>query len=160
MIASARALRFADAAREDRSLCRLQGTTEERVGRAGHAKSSPAGLVQQQPCVAAAGGEGLLTPDVLAAREDPGRYVEVGGGDGEVQRDLDVVVGQELVDEQVPQPELPRTSTGALLVEVRYRDHVQIREPRQVLEVVAADDAGADDADTHSLGVHRSTSTR
>lgn len=97
---------------------------------------------------------------MLAAREDPGRHVEVGGGDGEVQHDLDVVVGQELVDEQVPQPELTRTSTGALLVEVRYRDHVQIREPRQVLEVVAADDAGADDADTHSPGVHRSTSTR
>src|SRR5690606_10441265 len=100
--------------------------------------------------------ERLFGPDVFARVDRARGHLDVGRGDGQVHDDVDVGVVQCRVH---PAPLGDTVFLGARLGGVleKVGDDVdlEVREDRQVVQVLLADVAGADDGDAHgatSLG--------
>jgi hypothetical protein len=78
----------------------------------------------------------------------------MGGGDREVQDEVDLGVGDQLVDRQRPHALLRGDRLCAARVEVGDRDDPHGREPRERGKVLAGDRAEADDPHSQRLA-HR-----
>ena len=76
----------------------LQARTEKRVGRAAHPQAALAGQGEHIVGVVARHREGLLGVGVLASTQDGAVHVGVRGGRRQVQHDLNLGVGQQLID--------------------------------------------------------------
>src|SRR5690606_2973621 len=119
------------------------------------------GVEQPLPAVAVE-RERLLVPHVLAGGERLLRDLDVHRRHGEVDDHLDLVVGQQLGDRARPgHPVGLRLGRGPLGVEVGDEPHLDVRERREVLQVLVADVARADDPDARAPGpTHRSPPVR
>ncbi len=140
--------RHADRAALDETTGRLDARAEERVRRRGDAQSRSVGRVEQLASALPVERERLLAPDVLAGRESLERHLDVHFGNGEVDDDLDGVVGEQLGDgTRARNAEGSRLAACPLLIDVGDEAHVEVGELREVLEILGADHTGADDAD-------------
>ena len=136
--------------RSDQAPRGLQACAEEGVR--GAAQADPGGvggLEKAQPGFPVQ-GEGLLGPDVLAGVDGGGGHLHVGGRDGEVDDDFDVGMVQRCVHAApLRDAVFLGAGFGGLLEEVGDDEDLQVREDREVVQVLLADVAGADDGDAH-----------
>ena len=145
--------RCADRALLDQAQCRLLAGSQEGIGCSSDVQAEPGGLAEQRLAALAVECERLLGPDVLARGERLKGDLDVSGGDGQVDHDLDLGVREQFLDRSVAgDAVLLRLSLGAYQVDVGDEDYFEIGEGRQVVEVLAADDAGTDDADADATG--------
>ena len=147
--------RRADRAVLDQPPSGLDARAEERVGRRGDTQTLRVRRLEQQLSALAVERERLLAPDVLARLERPESDLHVHLRQGEVDDDLDLVVSEQLVDRAVPgDAEGLGLGPRALLVDVGDESHLDVGEGGEVLQVLRADDAGADDADSDRAAAH------
>ena len=105
--------------------------------------------VDELASLAGAKGERFLAVDVLAGLERPLRDLVVGVVDGQVDDDVDLVVGEQVVERGVRADAVGRGERGrAIGIEVRRRDQADLRVSQGVLGVSAGDVSRPDDADT------------
>ncbi len=144
--------RLADEPIVDDLATRLDPPTEEGVR--GAADQEPPGFGQgQHPlAVLSVHGEGLLAVGGLARLQSGQRHLGVRVGDGEVDRDLNLRVGKELLDAARPgHPEVGRLGLCPLGHHVGAGDDIEDLEPLPRAKVRSADVPTSDDAD---LGLH------
>ena len=110
-------------------------------------KAARLGLVDEPAALLEIDREGLFREDMLAGAQRRERDAEMGGRHGEVDHEIDVVAGQELIDRQ-------RLDAVAACLSLRdLGPHVGAGPQRQaaiggnVLEVDAGNVAASDDAD-------------
>ena len=130
---------------------RLVRAAEEGVGGAADAEAAAVGLGDEGAGLGEGEAEGFLGVDVLSGREDVAADRDVGGGNGEVDHDLDAGVGEERGNAGRRDPELRPAARGCGRIEVGDRAEVEDREEPRGGEVGAADVAAADDADTDAF---------
>ena len=142
--------RGADVAALDQPPGGLQPGAEEGVRGAAEPQPGGVGRLQQPQPGFAVQRERLFGPDVLAGVDGGRGHFHVRGRDGQVDDDFDVGVVQCRVhpapfgDAVFLGPRL-----GGVLEEVGDDVDLQVREDRQVVQVLLADVAGADDGDAH-----------
>ena len=119
------------------------------------------GRVEQLDRLDRRGGERLLAVQVLAGRDHALADLGVRRRDGEVEDDVDLVVGEQLVDAERPHPgprRRDRLRPGR--VPVGDGDQLHRAHPGERVEVLPDDGAAADDADPHRLAHSSPRSTR
>jgi len=120
------------------------------------AQSLRVGGLQQLHAAGPVERERLLAPHVLARGERLQGDLDVHLGEGEVDDDLDVVIGEQLGDgTRVRHAERCRLVACTLFVDVGDEPHREVRERREIREVFGADHTGADDADADLSGAGR-----
>ena len=142
--------RRADVAALDDPPGGLQPGAEERVRGAAEPEPGGVGGFQQPEPGFAVQRERLFGPDVLAGVDGGRGHFHVGGRDGQVDDDLDVGVVQCGVHAApFGDPVFLGARLGGVFEEVRDDVDLEVREDRQVVQVLLADVAGADDGDAH-----------
>ena len=111
---------------------------EDGVRRAADAEALRRRQLEHRSCLGGRQGEGLLPVDVLARLEGPERDLGVRGRDGQVEDDVDLGVGQQLVDARRPHALFGGDGSGAVEVEVRDDDEREVRQLRELGEVLLA----------------------
>jgi hypothetical protein len=132
--------RPADQTVVDRYARRLDAGAEERIGSAPDAQPAGSRGVQHLPALVPIHPERLLGEGVLSRRKRLQRDRRVGLRDGQVEHDIDVRIGDQLVDgKHARHAELLRARACPIRVEIRARRHVQRRKLRRHLEIRGAD---------------------
>lgn len=150
--------RYADVAALDHPSCRLQARAQEGVRRAPEPQSGVLGFLEQAQAALAVEREWLLAPDVLARAHRGCGDLDVRRRDGEVDDDLHIRVPQrEFRCAVLGDPELLGPCPGGLGEDVGDHMDLEVRERREVVQVVGADDARADDGDADRSAAHRAS---
>ncbi len=147
--------RRADGAGAHRAHRRLDAGAEERVGRVPHEQSAFGGLGEQLLARGRDGGERLFAVDVLARAQRRRGDLGVGGRDREVDDDLHLGQGEDRVEAaRDGHAVLARRRGGAVGVQVGDAEDAHVGEGAEGPQVLAADDARADDGDADGAGAH------
>jgi len=126
----------------------LQAGAEEGVRGAADAEVFLAGEGDERGGGVAVDGEGFFVINGFAVVEGVEGYLGVGGGDGEVEDDVDFLALEELLrGEDGGDFEGGGLCLGAGGVEIGEGDDFQVREAGGIAEVDRADVAAADEAD-------------
>ena len=125
----------------------LVGAAEEGVGGGADAEVLAVGEGLELQALLDGEDEGLLRVDVLAGLERGGGHAVVGLGDGQVDDDVDGVVGEEGVDGLGLDVELLGPLLGGGEDDVGAGADLEAAEERGELEVGGRDVAAADDPD-------------
>ena len=142
--------RLADCAVVDKFAARLKPAAEERIRGAAERDALLPGSLKDERGVLDLDRKRFLVVDVFAGRDDGQAHVGMGLWDREVEDDLDVGAGEKLVDGQhLRHSELGCSALGLGHVDIRARQDLDAGHPRQVGQVLAADDATTDDAYAH-----------
>ena len=148
--------RTPDVAAGDRALRGLHAGAEHGVRSDADTQARGIRLLQQSERRLAVDADGLLAPHVLAGRDDRLRHRDVRRRDREVDDDLDVGMVEHDVDAAAGRHAvLGGLLAGAVLEQIADGEHAQIGERREVLQVLVADVARADDADADRLSRHQ-----
>jgi hypothetical protein len=143
-----RADRLADPAVVDELAAGLDAAAEEGVRRAADAHAFGLRRRQQRPALFAGDGQRFFVVDGFPRLHRRHRHVVVRVGDGEVDDDLDVGIGEKFVHRAGARDTmLLRLRARLIHDEVRAGDRVQDFEDFVCLQIDAADVAAADDAD-------------
>ena len=144
---------FADGAGVDDLAGGLDAAAEDGVGRAADAEFAFLGFLEDLETFLVGEGEGFFAVDVLAGAEGGEVDADVGGGDGEVENGVDVGIGEEFLDGAGLEAVLDGLGAGEIHVEIGDGGEFRVGAVgREVLEVLAADVAAADDADAEGFG--------
>src|SRR5690606_3008812 len=98
-------------------------------------------------------GEGLFGVDVFAGLERAGVYGGVGGGDGEVENEIDVGRGEKLVDRERADAMFAGLGLGTSGIEVGAGDDLDEIIPGGTGEILIADYAATDETEV-DRGTH------
>ena len=140
--------RGADVATLDDPAGGLQASAQERVRGGAEADTRGVGRFEQAEPGFAVQGERLLGPDVLAGVDCRGGDFDVRGRDGEVDDEFDVGMVQcQLGRAEFGDPVFLGPCLRGFDEEVRDDQDLQVREDREVVQVLLADVARADDGD-------------
>ena len=132
--------RLADVTVGDRAARRLYPRAEHGVGCDADQEPGRFGLFKECESTRAVDTDRLLRPHVLACRDCPAGDFGVGGGNGEIDDDLDVRMCQDVVAEApLWHVVLLGLSLRALLVEITQDHDAYVGETGQVLQVCVAD---------------------
>ena len=128
----------------------LMAAAEEGVRRAAQQHPGGRGGAHQIFALDALHRQRLLAPHVLAGSDGGARHGVVGGGDGEVDHQLDGSVGEQFLRGQhARNTELVGLRPGPLRQQVGTGHHLQERKLPAPLEVVPADFPAADHPNPH-----------
>ena len=139
--------RLADRAVVDQLAAGLQPAAQEGVGRAADAQPFLPRQSQGGGAVRPPRGERLLGVDMFPSGQAPTAHLGVDGRDGQVDHQVNVRIGQQLVHCRGADAVLGCLGLGAANVQVGARDQSQPRQFAAVGQVDPADVAAADDTD-------------
>jgi len=139
-----------DVTARDRPFRGLHSRAEHGVRSHADAKARGLRPLEQPTGLLPADPDRLLGPDVLARGDDRLGDLDVRRGDREIDHDVDVGVVEHHVDPtEARDAVLLGLRLRPLLEEIRDREDADVRERGEVRQVLIADVAGTDDADTH-----------
>ena len=145
--------RLADRPVVDHFSRRLNAGAQKGVGGTSHAEVLLSRGAEEHGAFVAIDGQGLFRVGVLARLNGAQADGDVSLGDRQVQNDLDRIVGQQFLNRAYPGDlKLLGLLLRRLQVQIRAGGDANEREIIRHAEVGGADRAGADHADTHSLG--------
>src|SRR5215212_3381886 len=127
---------------------RLEAAAQERVGGAADPQIPLGGQLEHLPPILQANSERLLGVDVLAGLQGRQRDLRMNYGDGQVEGDLDLFVGQQFLRAAGLRHTVGfRLGFRPLEHEVGTGDDLDVVERGRVLQIDAADLAAPDDSD-------------
>ena len=142
---------LADAAIVDQVARQLVRAAEEGVRRRTDAQLALLRALPEVEAFLDGEHEGLLRIDVLAGVEHLPRHLIVDRRYRQVDDDVDVLRGEQVVDGLGAQAEFLGAGLGGIHVDVRAGAHLDALEERRQLEIGGRDVAAADDADAEFL---------